>query len=56
MIFSICFGIISLILIVGMIRLCLKPRHNLKDIILGVLLIDLLGDLINVLLETIDFD
>ncbi len=53
---SIFLGLFIVIVMIGIIRLCLKPRYNLKDIILDLFLIDLLIDLLSVMIENIDLD
>jgi hypothetical protein len=53
---NIFFIILGIIIVIGIIRLCIKKPSTFGDAIMEVLCIDVLGELLGSIFEHIDFD
>lgn len=47
---------LGIIMFIGIVRIILKPSESIGEFITDLFLIDLLGDLIELIFESIDFD
>lgn len=50
---TILLSILAIILVIGIVRICLKPSNNFFEFIGDLFLLDLLGDLLQAIIENI---